>query len=59
MMKKPRQITKTADINELAAMARADGITEDTDIACWIIDRSQYWRSEGYYKIMEKIGGEK
>lgn len=45
----------TNDIEKLILFARADGYRDPQDIACWIIDRSPYWRSAGYKEIIKKI----
>jgi len=53
-MAQVQRITET-DIKKLLEMARAE-VKEDKVIP-WIIERSEYWRSQGYTEIKKAIQG--
>lgn len=46
----------TMKIEEAMALAKADErVTDVSDSICWIMDRSEYWRSRGYEQIMQDV----
>ena len=47
---------KTAKIEEAMAEAKKDPrVTDVDDAICWIMDRSDYWRSRGAQQIMQDV----